>query len=109
MRADTPIESVSVRAFKIPTDAPEADGTFSWTETTLITVHVQAGGKTGFGYTYGHACQTSLIETMLAKAVKQRDAMDVEGAWSSVQHQVRNIGRDGMAAMSIAAIDIALW
>jgi len=109
MRADTPIESVSARAYKIPTDAPEADGTFAWTETTLITVHAQAGGQTGFGYTYGHACQTSLIETMLMKAIKGRDAMDVEGAWSSMQRAVRNIGRDGIAAMCIAAIDIALW
>ncbi|MBS0641845.1 MAG: mandelate racemase, partial [Proteobacteria bacterium] len=109
MRPEAPIESVAARAYTIPTDAPEADGTFAWTETTLVTVHVQAGGKTGFGYTYGHACQTALIETMLAKAVQRCDAMDVEGAWSAMQHQVRNIGRGGQAAMSIAAVDIALW
>jgi hypothetical protein len=30
------IDGVRARAFKIPTDRPEADGTISWNSTTLV-------------------------------------------------------------------------
>ena len=40
------------RTDKIPTDAPEADGTYAWDSTTLVLVEARAGGKTGLGYTY---------------------------------------------------------
>lgn len=39
------IESAEARAYVIPTDAPEADGTLSWDKTTLVVAHVSAGGK----------------------------------------------------------------
>jgi len=39
------VTSVTVAAYTIPTDAPEADGTFAWTSTTLVLVEVGAGGK----------------------------------------------------------------
>ena len=42
---------MTARAYTIPTDAPEADGTFAWHETTLVVVTVEAGGQTGLGYT----------------------------------------------------------
>ena len=34
-------------AFRIPTDAPEADGTIAWDRTTLVLVEVEAGGNSG--------------------------------------------------------------
>lgn len=52
----TPIAAVRARAFSIPTDAPEADGTFEWESTTLVVVEIDAGGCTGLGYTYTDAC-----------------------------------------------------
>ena len=42
--AQTPIQRLSVAAYTIPTDAPEADGTFAWDATTIVVVHV-AGGR----------------------------------------------------------------
>lgn len=109
MEARTPIGSVSASAYTIPTDAPEADGTFAWTETTIVVVQVQAGGMTGIGYTYSHACITDLIGTMLKHAVAGHSAMDPQGAWNAMQNAVRNVGRGGLAATAIAAMDIALW
>ena len=50
-----PIELVQAGAYTIPTDAHESDGTYEWDSTTLITVHVHAGGLTGLGYTYSDA------------------------------------------------------
>ncbi len=46
-----PIERLDVSAYKIPTDAPESDGTYQWEATTLVLVEVTAGGRTGLGYT----------------------------------------------------------
>ncbi len=51
MRPDVSIDSVEARAFEIPTDRPEADGTISWDSTTLVLVEARAGGKVGIGYT----------------------------------------------------------
>ena len=45
----TPVERVDVSAFVIPTDAPEADGTFEWQSTTLVVVEARAGDVRGIG------------------------------------------------------------
>lgn len=38
-----------------------------------------------------------------------RDAFDIAGTAEAMARQVRNIGRPGVVAMAISAIDIALW
>src|SRR5437764_130453 len=52
---DAPVTELHVAAYTIPTDLPEADGTFAWDRTTLVTVEVRAGGRTGLGYGYADA------------------------------------------------------
>src|ERR1700748_439945 len=101
-----PIATVTANAFTIPTDAPEADGTFAWSSTTLVVAEVWAGGETGLGYTYTSGTAARLIGTALADCVRGRDAADPPGAWRSMQRAVRNIGRDGMAATAISAVDV---
>ena len=103
------IEEIRARAYTIPTDAPEADGTFAWRASTLVLVQARAGGREGLGYTYAHACLVGLIHDMLAPLVTGRDAMDVGAAWMAMQRAVRNLGRSGLAASAISAIDVALW
>jgi L-alanine-DL-glutamate epimerase-like enolase superfamily enzyme len=41
--------------------------------------------------------------------VQGRDVMAVSGAWTAMLRAVRNLGRTGVAAMAIAAVDSALW
>jgi L-alanine-DL-glutamate epimerase-like enolase superfamily enzyme len=103
------IESVRARAYVIPTDKPEADGTFAWTSTTLILVEASAGGQTGLGYTYADRSITGLIAGPLGEVVKQQDALDTGAAWIAMQRRVRNLGRQGLAACAISAVDAALW
>ncbi|MBV8505582.1 MAG: mandelate racemase [Acetobacteraceae bacterium] len=103
------IEHLTAEAFTIPTDAPEADGTFAWSSTTLIIAEARAGGETGLGYTYTSAGAANLIGTLLAECVRGRDAADPPGAWRAMQRAVRNLGRDGIAATAISAVDVALW
>jgi len=106
---DCPITRIDVGAYTIPTDAPEADGTFAWDKTTLVLVEAEAGGKTGLGYTYADTSTAKLIQETLAKKVMGREAMDVPGAWAAMDHAIRNLGRPGICSMAIAAVDVALW
>jgi hypothetical protein len=80
MRVNVPIGKVRARAFAIPTDKPEADGTIAWNSTTLIVVEVFGGNMVGLGYTYAGASITALIESKLAEIIAGLDAMDPQGA-----------------------------
>jgi len=107
-RIENPIEKVEVSAYKIPTEAPESDGTYRWDSTTLVLVEVTAAGATGLGYTYADSAAAILIRDKLADEIKQKDALDVQKGWSAVVRAIRNLGRPGIASMAISAVDIAL-
>jgi L-alanine-DL-glutamate epimerase-like enolase superfamily enzyme len=104
-----PITALHAAAYKIPTDYPEADGTFAWDATTLVVVDAEAGNDSGVGYTYADASIVTLIEGALAKAANKQDSFDIPGCWMAMQRSVRNLGRSGLAACAIAAVDNALW
>ncbi|MGH6948074.1 MAG: enolase C-terminal domain-like protein, partial [Kiloniellales bacterium] len=103
------IERIEAAAYTIPTDYPEADGTFAWDSTTMVVAKVRAGDRQGLGYSYTHAAAAQLIEHPLAGVVEGRDALDVPGAWQAMVGAVRNLGRQGIAANAISAVDTALW
>ncbi len=106
---DTTIEDISVACLTIPTDQPESDGTLEWSNTTIVIVRARGGGCEGIGYTYCDAAAVSLIKGRLADAILGLDALDVSKAWLAMIATVRNIGRPGLAACAISAVDIALW
>ena len=106
---DAPISGVRAAAYRIPTDAPEADGTFAWDATTLIVVHVQAGGQTGLGYTYNDASVAALIESLAKKALEGQNCLDIPARGLALRRAARNFGRSGLAACAISALDAALW
>jgi len=103
------VERIEARAYTIPTDFPEADGTAEWDSTTIVVAHVRGGGKTGIGYTYNDASVAALIRGKLAPAVIGCDALSPPAAWRAMQREVRNVGREGLAATAISAVDVALW
>src|SRR5262245_4938614 len=103
------IEQIHVSAYKIPTDAPESDGTASWDSTTLVLVEIEGDGRTGLGYTYGHESIAHLIHGKLAKKIKGRDVLNIPGAWVELVKAIRNDGRPGISSMAISAVDCALW
>jgi L-alanine-DL-glutamate epimerase-like enolase superfamily enzyme len=92
---------VDVHVCTIPTDEPESDGTAAWDSTTIVVCEVDEG----IGYTYCDAAAGQLIREQLADLVHE----DVRKAWLDMQHAVRNMGRPGIAACAIAAVDQALW
>ena len=106
---DAAIKSVTGSAYKIPTDAPESDGTFAWTSTTLVLAEVKAGGKLGIGYSYTDAAAAKVITNTLAEAIGGKDALGIPALHEAMLARIRNIGRDGLVATAISAVDAALW
>jgi L-alanine-DL-glutamate epimerase-like enolase superfamily enzyme len=104
-----PITSVTVSAFRIPTETPESDGTLEWQATTLAVAEVVAGGKTGFGYTYADSATATLIRDYFQEALVGRSAFAIPECWYAMIHSVRNLGRPGIASTAISCVDIALW
>lgn len=103
------MEQLDVSVYRVPTDVPESDGTLEWDHTTIVIVEAMAGGMCGLGYTYADTAAAQFIRDHLVEVVRGRDAMAVSGAWTAMLHAVRNLGRTGVAAMAIAAVDSALW
>jgi L-alanine-DL-glutamate epimerase-like enolase superfamily enzyme len=108
-RVEVPIERLDVSAYTIPTERPESDGTLEWDSTTLVVVEVAAGGEHGLGYTYADASAARLIDTRLRSSVEGAEAMAVAALWNALVASVRNVGRPGIAATAISAVDTALW
>ena len=103
------VERVAARAFRIPTDAPEADGTLAWHATTLVVAEVSAGGMTGLGYTYAGTAAAGLISDVLAPLLVGEDGFGIPHAWDRMFAGVRNLGSRGLCATAISAVDVALW
>ena len=103
------IQNLKVSAYKIPTDAPESDGTLKWDSTTLILVELNAGGKTGVGYSYTEVSSAFFIQKKLKEIVEGKNALDIPLISQSMVHSVRNDGNCGLVSMAISAVDNALW
>lgn len=106
---DVAIERIEASAYRIPTDAPESDGTLEWDATTLVLVEATAGDVTGIGYSYTHHAAATLVDELLGPAVVGMDAIAVPAAWAAMVRAVRNVGRPGLVATAISAVDTALW
>jgi len=109
MGSNAPVGTIAARAYTVPTDAPEADGTFAWQKTTLVVVTIEAGGVRGLGYTYSAEAIAGLVKDTLAATLHGRDVFDIPHCRRLMLKAVRNMGRSGLAATAISAVDAALW
>jgi L-alanine-DL-glutamate epimerase-like enolase superfamily enzyme len=87
------IDCIAASAFRIPTDAPEADGTLNWDHTTLVVAEVSAGGVHGLGYTYAGGQAASLINEVFAALLSGADAFAIGKAWERMFAAVRILVR----------------
>lgn len=102
------IDAIGARAYRIPTDAPEGDGTLLWDATTMVVVEVRAGGRTGIGWTYGSAGAATVVRE-IEEVVVGGDALAVGATHRAMMARLRNAGAGGIGATAVSAIDIALW
>ncbi|SCG62400.1 enolase C-terminal domain-like protein [Micromonospora inositola] len=100
---------LTAAAYRVPTDAPEGDGTVAWTSTTLVLVQAETDGHTGIGWTYGPAAVVPVVAEQLAPVVAELDPDDVPAIWSVMQRTLRNTGRPGVAGLALSAADCAVW
>jgi L-alanine-DL-glutamate epimerase-like enolase superfamily enzyme len=103
------VETVTARAYTVPTERPESDGTLEWDSTTIVVVEVGAGGERGLGYTYSDGAAALVVDSTLAPLVRGADPMAPPRTWAAMRRAVRNVGFAGIAAMAVAAVDVALW
>ncbi|MEL6415587.1 MAG: enolase C-terminal domain-like protein [Pseudomonadota bacterium] len=111
----TKIRSVEAKLFHVPleevlSDAKHGDHTFF----ELITVTVVLdNGLSGTGYTYtggwGGRAILAMIQHDLAAMVVGRDGSNIEHLHDEMRWHIHYVGRGGVSAFAIAAIDIALW
>jgi L-alanine-DL-glutamate epimerase-like enolase superfamily enzyme len=103
------IEKAVISAFTIPTDAPEADGTLRWQSTTLVLAEITAAGQTGTGYTYAQRATATMAQHLAETCLKGKCAFNIPALHDAMLGKVRNDGQQGVCAMAISALDIALW
>ncbi len=110
--SDVAVSDVVARAYTIPTEHPEGDGTLTWDATTWVVVRVGTGDPdlpTGVGWTYAPAAAVAVVRDLLAEQVVGRNALDPPAVWEAMVRAVRNAGRTGLVTMAISAVDTALW
>jgi L-alanine-DL-glutamate epimerase-like enolase superfamily enzyme len=100
---------LTAAAYRVPTEAPEGDGTIAWDSTTLVLVRAEADGQVGTGWTYGPAAAVPVVTDLLAPVVAETDPDDVPAVWSAMHRRLRNAGRPGVAGLALSAADCAVW
>jgi L-alanine-DL-glutamate epimerase-like enolase superfamily enzyme len=108
-----PIERIATSYHRVPIEPSGDAGHGLLDHEELILVEVAAGGLVGHGYAYtigrgGRAIQ-ALIEHDLAPLVLGEDAAEVERLWERMWRGLLYVGRGGLLAFAVAAVDIALW
>ena len=109
------ITSVDARLFRVPlkevlSDAKHGDHTHFELITATVTLD---NGASGTGYTYtggwgGHAI-VAMIEHDLTTFLMGKDAEDIEALHDGMRWHIHYVGRGGISAFAIAAVDVALW
>ena len=108
-RAEAAVTSLRASAYTIPADSRESDGTFEWDSTTLVLAELEADGEHGLGWTYGAAAAARLVEDLLAPVVSGRSVLDIGAAHAAMRAALRNVGRPGVGATAVSAVDVAFW
>jgi L-alanine-DL-glutamate epimerase-like enolase superfamily enzyme len=111
----TRIKEIDIRLFAVPlpeilSDAKHGDHTHF--ELVTVTVIMENGSR-GTGYTYtggkGGRAIRAMIKHDLASALIGKDGSDIEKIYDFMEWHIHYVGRGGIAAFAMSAVDIALW
>jgi L-alanine-DL-glutamate epimerase-like enolase superfamily enzyme len=109
------IGAVRTDHFRIPLPTVLSDSTHGEiSHFELITARVRGdGGERGLGYTYTVGCGGAAIHALIARDLVPlligADPRRIEKLWDRMWWGTHFVGRGGVAAMGISAVDIALW
>src|SRR5687768_13626700 len=107
------IEQIETSYYRLPLEPMGDAGHGAIDSEELITLTLRADGLEGHGYSYtigrgGRAVQ-ALIDHDLAPLLVGQDAGNIQGLWELMWQRLLYVGRGGLAAFAIAAVDVALW
>ncbi len=107
------IERIETAYHRLPLEAMGDAGHGAIDSEELVTVTLRAEGIAGEGYAYtigrgGRAIQ-AVIDHDLGPLLVGRDADDIDALWRLMWQRLLFVGRGGLAAFAVAAVDIALW
>ena len=114
MDLDT-ITDVDARLFRVPLDEVLSDAKHGdHTHFELVTVTIrQADGGTGTGYTYtggfGGRAILAMLNHDLRPFLLGKSAREIGALYEAMLWRVHYVGRGGIAAFAVSAVDIALW
>lgn len=97
------------RAYRVPTPQPEADGTATWSATTVVTVLLTVDGEQGLGWSYTEAAAAAVVQDVLAPLLADADPEDIPAVRDTILRRLRNAGATGIGAAALSAVDVALW
>jgi L-alanine-DL-glutamate epimerase-like enolase superfamily enzyme len=109
MRQEYSITGGAIGFYTIPTDGPEADGTFSWNSTSMVLVQLECGSTRALGYTYADAETAAAAKKLLEEIVLGSNPLWHAATLQKMLRSIRNLGETGMAMMAVSAIDNAMW
>lgn len=109
------IDAIEARLFRVPLDQTLSDakhGDHTHFELVTATIRLDDGSE-GTGYTYtggkGGRAIIAMLEHDLAPFLQGQDAGPVEDLNDAMQWHIHYVGRGGISAFAISALDIALW
>lgn len=112
---NTSIVDLETRLFRVPLPEVMTDAKHgAHTHFELVTVTIRlADGSEGTGYTYtggkgGHAIR-AVVEHELAPFLIGRDGADINAIYDGMWWHIHYVGRGGITAFAMSAVDIALW
>lgn len=107
------IERIETAYYRLPLEAVGDAGHGLINSEELITLTLHAEGLEAHGYTYtigrGGRAIKALIDDDLAPLLLGQNADDIEGLWNLMWQRLLYVGRGGIVAFAVAAVDVALW
>ena len=109
------ITKVTADHYRIPLDGPMTDASHGvHTEFEVVVVRLSTDREAcGLGYTYtvgrGGAAVKTLLDVELAPLLLGWDPAGIEAIWQQMWRHLHYIGRGGLVAFAMSAVDIALW
>lgn len=109
------IKSIRTDHYRIPLPVVLSDSTHGDIPAfEIVSVRItDADGLEGVGYTYtvgrGGASIHALIERDMAPDLIGQDAARIEALWKMLWWRIHYVGRGGLAAHALSAVDVALW
>ena len=109
------IVDVRCQLFRVPLREAMSDakhGTHTHFELVTVTVWL-ADGTEGTGYTYtggkGGRAIKAIVEHELAPFLVGKDGTDIDAIFDGMWWHIHYVGRGGITAFAMSAVDIALW